>query len=530
MKKYNRYIKSAFTFVFFSLLLNSCSEDTMDKINNNDNNPLEVPAEFLIADLQTSTAFSVVGGDFSTYASVYVEHEAGVHNQMYNAETRTGEPSSLSTYNNPWEAVYRNIRSAKVIIKNCSPEGKEPRNKMALGIAKVLLAYNAAIATDLFGDVPYFQAGEINNLGIPVYFTPKVDKQEDIYKDILKNIDEAIAILNSNEAISTHIGSADLYYDNNGENKTRWIKAAYGLKARYTMRLLGKSKNQAADLANIIEYANQSFTSAADELKYSAYNGGSQNNPLARFSQSRSALGASKSYVNKMTERNDPRLTSLFVDQKTKKVVADIAKLYPAPNGSPTQLQTEYDFAITNYSYAGPTQLLSYHELMFIKAEAYARQNNLTASEEALKLGINAAFTSLEKASASVQITANKGSENEGTINYTVSIPESIRNAYFTENVKPLFDANPLKEVVIQKYLAFMGASGESVEAYNDYRRLNSLDKSLIVLENPLNTTSFPLRYTYGDSDDSANPNIHELTGNGTYVYTENVWWAGGTR
>src|SRR5690606_7906033 len=86
-----------------------------------------------------------------------------------------------------------------------------------------------------------------------------------------------------------------------------------------------------------------------------------------------------------------------------------------------------------------------------------------------------------------------------------------------------------LKEIMIQKYLAFF--EEESVEAYNDFRRLNAMGESFIVLENPLNNSAkFPLRFTYGSDDVTTNVNVRAAYGDGNYVYSENVWWAGGSR
>jgi hypothetical protein len=79
-----------------------------------------------------------------------------------------------------------------------------------------------------------------------------------------------------------------------------------------------------------------------------------------------------------------------------------------------------------------------------------------------------------------------------------------------------------------QKYIAFF--EEEAVEAYNDYRRLKAMGNNVITLENPLDATKFPLRFTYGSSDVTTNANVRSAYGDGSYVYTENVWWAGGTR
>ena len=53
---------------------------------------------------------------------------------------------------------------------------------------------------------------------------------------------------------------------------------------------------------------------------------------------------------------------------------------------------------------------------------------------------------------------------------------------------------------------------------------------NFIVLDNPLNPSKFPLRFTYGSDDVTTNENVRNAYGDGSYVYTENVWWAGGTR
>ena len=99
---------------------------------------------------------------------------------------------------------------------------------------------------------------------------------------------------------------------------------------------------------------------------------------------------------------------------------------------------------------------------------------------------------------------------------------------YFNTEVRPKFTANPISEVMNQKYIAFY--EEEAIEAYNDYRRLEAMGNNVVNLDNPMNATLFPLRYAYGSEDVTTNVNVREAYGDGTYVYSENVWWAGGTR
>jgi len=148
MKKYKSIGKLLAVSFLTAAIASACTEDAMDKINENPNNPLDAPAKFLITDLGVNTGFSTVGGDFSLYSSVYIEHETGISNQLYRAEVRSGEPTTATTYNNAWINVYANIKNAKIVIKKCEEDPSEKGNVVTEAIAKILLAYNGAVEAD----------------------------------------------------------------------------------------------------------------------------------------------------------------------------------------------------------------------------------------------------------------------------------------------------------------------------------------------------------------------------------------------
>ena len=81
------------------------------------------------------------------------------HNQLWMAEVRSGLERSSSTFNDSWQYVYNAIRNAKTVISKTEENAVEGDNTMARAVAEIMLAYNAAIATDMFGDTPYEQAG-----------------------------------------------------------------------------------------------------------------------------------------------------------------------------------------------------------------------------------------------------------------------------------------------------------------------------------------------------------------------------------
>lgn len=468
-----------------TLTLWSCTESIMDEINKDVNDPSDMDSRLIITDAMTGTAFSVTGGDFAFYASIYIEHNAGTWGQFYNADIRSSQPTSSTTFNNAWNATYANLYSLKLIIEKCSAGGQEEGNYHTLGIAQILTAYDLAALTDVMGDVPWTEA-----LQPGVIFTPVLDKQENIYQEIFQLLDDAIENLDK-ESIYPSLGNQDLIYGGDTES---WKKFAYGLKARFTMRLSKKSPAY----SDVISFANQSFASADEQAQFN-YNGTTTQSPFYCIFQDRDYYSASQSLHNKLSERNDPRDDIFFTTYPG--VGGDLAF---APNGTANQVQGFYSISAIS-TITAPTYLLSYHEIEFLKAEAYVRLNNLTAAEEALKKAITAAFQKVN-----------------------IGLTETEADDYYTNNIQTRFNADPLTEVMNQKYIAFF--EEEALEAYNDYRRLKAMGDNVISLDNPLNATKFPLRYTYGSEDVTTNFNIRDAYGDGTYVYSENVWWAGGTR
>ncbi len=454
-------------------------EDYMDEINKNTNNPTDMEAKYALPDAMISTAFSVVSGDFAFYSSVYIEHNAGIFNQMYNAEIRVSEPTSSTTYNNTWNTTYANLYNLKGVIMRCSAGGKEEGNFHALGVAQVLTALNLGILTDVMGDVPWSEAlqpGEI--------YQAKLDKQQDIYAQIQTILDDAILNLTKDTDFAS-LGIQDFLY---GGNADQWIKFAYGLKARYTMRLSAKAPNY----AKVLEYADKSFASA-DEQAQIKYNGSSTQSPFYRFYQDRNYFGSSQSLKEKMDNRNDPRRAKFFV-----KPAASAPTVLFAENGVSEQVQDKYGISGLSIITA-PTYLLSYHEIEFLKAEAYYRSGDEANAKAALGKAVTAAFSKVNVGLA------------------------GVASDYIAANITTKSGTALLPEIQMQKYLAFF--EEEAVEAYNDYRRWKAMGEDNIVLKN---TKNFPLRFFYGGSDETTNPNVAAITQNPNYVYTQKVWFAGG--
>ena len=500
----------------------ACSESFMDDINKDINHPTDVDAKFIIPELVLQTANNTVGGDLNTYLGAYVEHWTGTHNQLWMAEVRSGIERASSTFNDSWQFVYNAIRNAKTVISKTEENAVEGDNTMARAVAEIMLAYNAAIATDMFGDTPYEQAGDYIH-----FATPKIDKQEDIYKDVMRLLDDAIDLLGDDpDWTANTLNSYDLMYNGDAE---KWQKFAYGLKARYTMRLINRSTDKAADYQKILDYISNSFADAGEQATINVYDGINQN-PLFDYQWSRDGISSSMSFYEKLMERSDPRVNRAYFHSDGWNYLdsADVAEYLPV-NGATTETQYSFAYDYSMLSEIAGVHLLSYHELLFLKAEALVNLNKVDSAKTILKDAIVASMANFE---SNLAATLNSPSlleygGVEGPADETIPFEEI--DSCFTNFVVPLFDANPLKEVMIQKYIAFWGANGESTECYNDIRRMMAMGYDFYDLANP-KPEKFPLRIPYGTDDTTANPDVKSAYGDGMYVYSENVWWAGGTR
>ncbi|MHC5354368.1 SusD/RagB family nutrient-binding outer membrane lipoprotein [Myroides sp. LJL115] len=477
-----------------SFTFQSCSEDKMDDINKDKNNPNDVESKYIITDMMVKSAFSITASDLAFYTSVYTELLGGAHAQMYNAQIREGEPSLAPTYNNSWNTIYSTIRNLNIIIEKCSPGGKEEGNLHTLGMAQVLKAYNMAILTDLFGDVPFGDAFDVYDS------TSQLDKQENIYNEIFSLLDQAIANLES-ETHYPSIGRQDLIYQAAANS---WVKTAYGLKARYTMRL-SKVKPNYNEVIALVE---KSFTDRKDEF---IMQDAKVPYPFYTFAVQRTALFGSQTFYNVIAENDpkDPRLKDYFVPKITiSEDKKDTLVQVNLVDASKPILQSQNAYSFSGLSSPGDVRnaqnaiyLLSMHELKFIEAEAYARLNNDQAAIKSLK--------------EAIALGLNK--------RQTLTYPN-----YEYPGISSSLTGKALLEKIAQsKYIAF--GEVEAIEAYNDIRRWKGMGEEFIPLRFPGKNT-FPLRLTYGQSDVVSNQYITDAFGDGSYIYTENVWWAGGTR
>ncbi len=458
------------TVILSAGIFHSCSDDEFDKIGTNPNSPTDVPIKLLMPQVGVETAFAVSGTDLAWYSSVFVEHTTGVHGQLETADKRTAINSTIG--NNSWNSLYAGaLNDLQIIINLGSEGGAEEGHWNAVGIAKVLTAYNYSIATDLWGEVPFSEAlqGRENR-------TPVFDDQQTIYQGLQDILDEAIADLQKES--TANVGNNDFYY--NGDTD-QWIKAAYALKARLYNHLSKKDPTETAN--DVLSAVANAFEDNSDDMVFTSFTtDATGQHPWFQEVNDRSHHAISTTIYDLLDGLSDPRADLWFG------TVGGV--VVPAPNGTAVTDQGGNIYSRASGSYltaTSPLPIITFDEMKFLEAEANLRLNNSADAYEAYLAGIEAALERAEVAEDDITAYLARGNVAVGEDNLT------------------------LEDIITQKYIAFW--LFQPIEAYNDYRRT-----SIPTLNNPVSPP--PNRFPYPQDEVAANPNVPDRT------IQNKVWWA----
>lgn len=229
-----KIIKIATVFLSLSMILTTVSCDKYLDINEDPNNiPLDQvsPNEMLPAGI--TLCYYTQGRSLNKFGSVVMNATAG-NSLVYGAPFVDDYKPNVTNifYNGVWDGLFKGIANLDRINYYNDPTNKFVQHK---AMAKIMKANYIQILTDLYGDMPYSQAFQGQNL-----LTPKYDKGEDIYKASIADIDAAVATLESGAG---EMPENDIVF--NG-NTSKWIEFANTLKLRYLLRMSNVTGSMAA--------------------------------------------------------------------------------------------------------------------------------------------------------------------------------------------------------------------------------------------------------------------------------------------
>ena len=422
----------------------------------------------------------------------------------------------LATLDSYWRIVYT---QALPNIQVLEQKAIATNSSYYLGISKVLKAINIGTTTDLYGDIPYTES----LLGTAALY-PKYDSQQAIYIEVIKLLDESIALFSAPNTSTFAPGGEDLIY---GGKVANWTKAAYTFKARFQLHL--SKVNGAINTANaVIASLSKGFISNADDfqLKYNSVNinpwyssqvGLFTGNVFYAISNHFiSYMNGSVSGVfpfNTPTVTMDPRLP-LLVDMRsyssagvtgTQPILA--AGYVGTTNGTGTSSSAKIGTQLFYSKVDAPLVYLTYSEAKFMEAEAQF----LLAGGTATTTGSNAAAYAAYKAG----ITANMDK---------IGVATADKTAYLADtSIDKGAAALELKDIMRQKFIALF----LNPETFTDYRRYDFSTNAFKNLKIPVNTDpvnggKWMRRIVYSTNERSAN--AANYSANFKPMITP-VWW-----
>lgn len=215
--------------------LSSCTDD-FDEINTDQNGFLseEVSAKFFLTDTQ----FKLYSPDRFPYwrahlihADRYAGHFTFGHNSSWwSDELCYDYNAGYTDATFGWMSGY--LGNVKGFADQVKPGG-ELENEYMYAMSLIIKSLYYQMYTETFGMVQFTEAGQEGNL------TPKYDTQDVVYQGILKDLDEAMALIGSTERTGIGVNDAgdnDIYC---GGDLQQWKRLANTLKLRIGMRALG---------------------------------------------------------------------------------------------------------------------------------------------------------------------------------------------------------------------------------------------------------------------------------------------------
>lgn len=131
-----------------------------------------------------------------------------------------------------------------------------------MAVADIYHALGFMQMLDLYGEIPYTEA--LGNSPVPAY-----DDGKTIFNGCVAKLDEAIKLLSEAQpATATPLSKGDLI---NGGDAQKWLKMAYGLKARFLLKL---SKKAEFDPEAILDCLSKGPQSIDDNSVMPCYNSG----------------------------------------------------------------------------------------------------------------------------------------------------------------------------------------------------------------------------------------------------------------
>jgi len=320
------------------IAFSACNTDDLIALNDNPTTTKEIDWHYLFTNGIIETAGNREGVNQTQLhiCSALIQHLSNI-SISWNGGDKYFE--NTGSYFN--ECYFDMLRDFEEVIKQTDPDGKDPQLVNLYNAARVMRIFVYHRCTDLYGDIPYFEANKAYDEGI---FYPVYDTQRDIYLDMLKELSEAALGFDNN---ADNMGSQDLIYRGNAD---KWRKFAYSLMLRLAMRISNVDESTA--VLYISEAINGGVFTSNDDNAWIPMAAGPNvwinANGISRIlipGDLGDRAKLSKTFINFLRDNNDPRLMviSSGIGNWGQTKITDPALQKGIPNGHDANTIRDYE-------------------------------------------------------------------------------------------------------------------------------------------------------------------------------------------
>ncbi len=495
-------MKKFLTLILASSLFIACDFDKgFDEMNINPTKAAQIDVNNKLASvfLRTSGERYENWRASLIYSSMIVQHMSSTATYWTGNFYTRNDGYATSLFD---RAYPQQVKEIEDIINQLNEEGN---SGTAMGVARIWRVFIFHRLTDLYGDIPYSEAGKGYIEGI---LKPAYDAQEDIYMDMLSELEAGIGQLGANT-----LGVSDLVYQGDVD---KWRRFGNSLMLRLAMRLTK------ADAATAQAWATKAISAGTM----------SSNGDIAYIQHTLGPAGINKNgHGEVFSADGNPRLSKTFVDflqgdprlpilgARRSDGSTNPADLIGMPNGL-TSGALEAKYGNDNTVYAEPNRgvitgedapmvFQTYAEVEFLKAEASTRGWISSDAATHYNNGVKAAMQMLSMLYP-----------NAAAISYA-QVADYLA-------ARP-FDAANAMEMIHSQYWAATFLN--EYEAFANWRRtgfpvLQPFGGEAVYDGNVTNGT-IPRRLIYPMSEESTNAEnfAAALSRQGPNEFTTRVWW-----
>ncbi|MEL6718803.1 MAG: SusD/RagB family nutrient-binding outer membrane lipoprotein [Bacteroidota bacterium] len=461
-----------------ALLTTACTKD-FQEINTNPNAPTTVQSSLLLRQVIYDYGEEMSYEGFVA-GNLLSQHFTMIDFNLFDRHDLTAPQVG----GNPWPVLYTNLRDNEILLKQVQ---SNPSAAVYEGPALILKAYFTAALTDIYGDVPYFEAlsGQEGNV------TPAYDAQEEIYlgeNGILDNLRKAVITIENYSGAQALEG--DILY--NGDLNA-WLKLANSLRIKYLLRVSDRIdiSDEMEEIFQTVQYILTNKQNATFDFT----DGQPNNFRMATLRDGDFNLFImSETSEEILKELNDPRMERFFRPAANS---GEYKGLLNGPDASATSI------SVANFSRAGTifrentgvldANFMTAWETHFLLAEA-AQKGLINANAEALyNEGVRLAFEY-----------------------WQTELPTD-----YLEGTAAFQNGDPLEQIITQKWIASII---NGYEGWIEYRRIGF--PKLKAISASLNDNLIPVRMPYPTDEAALNSvNYNAATSNNQNSVNARVWW-----